>query len=61
MNKLIEAAIEHNASMDAAQAAVRIAYYGAEAQKGAFLPQLGANSNDSYQFQSGQQKFQGRR
>jgi len=59
LNKLIEAAIEHNASMDAAQAAVRIAYYGAEAQKGAFLPQLGANSNDSYQFQSGQQKYQG--
>jgi NodT family efflux transporter outer membrane factor (OMF) lipoprotein len=59
LNRLIEAAIEHNPSLESAEAAVRIAYYGAEAQKGAFLPSLGANSNDTYQYQSGQQKFQG--
>jgi NodT family efflux transporter outer membrane factor (OMF) lipoprotein len=59
LNKLVEAAIEHNPSLEAAESAIRIAYYGAEAQKGAFLPQLGANSNDTYQFQSGQQKYQG--
>lgn len=58
LNKLIEAAIAHNPSLDAAEAAIRISYYGAEAQKGFFLPTLQANSNDSYQFQSFQQKFQ---
>jgi NodT family efflux transporter outer membrane factor (OMF) lipoprotein len=58
LNKLVEASIAHNPSMDAAEAAIRIAYYGAEAQKGFFLPTLQANSNDSYQFQSFQQKFQ---
>ena len=40
LNALIEAAIERNASLQAAQAAIRIAYYQAEAQKGGFLPSV---------------------
>jgi NodT family efflux transporter outer membrane factor (OMF) lipoprotein len=52
LNKLIEASIEHNPSMDAARAAIRIAYYGAEAQKGFFLPTLAGNATDTYNYQS---------
>ncbi|BDV38086.1 histidine kinase [Methylocystis bryophila] len=59
LNALIEAAIEQNASLQAAQAAIRIAYYQAEAQKGGFLPQLTATSGDTYQFANYVQTFQG--
>ncbi len=59
LNALIEAAIEQNASLQAAQAAIRIAYYQAEAQKGGFLPQLNATSSDTYQFANFVQNFQG--
>ncbi len=47
LNRLIEASIEHNPSIQAAEAAIKVSYYSAEAQKGAFLPSLVANSNDS--------------
>ncbi len=47
LNRLIEASIEHNPSIQAAEAAIKVSYYTAEAQKGAFLPSLVANSNDS--------------
>lgn len=47
LNRLIEASIEHNPSIQAAEAAIKVSYYSAEAQKGAFLPALAANSNDS--------------
>jgi NodT family efflux transporter outer membrane factor (OMF) lipoprotein len=47
LNHLIEAAVEHNPSIQAAEAAVKVSYYAAEAQKGGFLPSLLLNSNDS--------------
>ncbi|RTL81928.1 MAG: efflux transporter outer membrane subunit [Hyphomicrobiales bacterium] len=47
LNRLIESSIEHNPSIQAAEAAIKVSYYTAEAQKGAFLPALAANSNDS--------------
>ncbi len=47
LNRLIEAAIEHNPSLQAAEAAIKFSYYTAETQKGGFLPQVVGNSNDS--------------
>lgn len=47
LNRLIEASIEQNASLQSAEAAIKVAYYTAESQKGGFLPTLIANSNDS--------------
>jgi NodT family efflux transporter outer membrane factor (OMF) lipoprotein len=55
LGKLIEAAIAHNPSLQAAEAAIRISYYNAEAQKGGFLPWLQFDSNDSRNLQSGVQ------
>jgi NodT family efflux transporter outer membrane factor (OMF) lipoprotein len=52
LNRLIESSIEHNPSLQAAEAAIRMAYYNAEAQKGAFLPTAIFNSTDSYNLQS---------
>lgn len=58
LNRLIAAAIEHNPSIDAAEASVKIAYFNAEAQKGAFLPTAAFNSTDNRLRQSFQQEFQ---
>ncbi len=55
LNKLIEASIQHNPSLQAAEAGVRVAFYTAEAQKGGFLPQILFESNDSSNLQSGVQ------
>jgi NodT family efflux transporter outer membrane factor (OMF) lipoprotein len=55
LSKLVEASIEHNPSLQAADASIRVAYYAAEAQKGLFLPSLLLNSNDSTNLQSGVQ------
>jgi NodT family efflux transporter outer membrane factor (OMF) lipoprotein len=52
LNALIEASIEHNASLQAARAAIRIAYYQAEAQKGGFLPQVQLDLSDTRNLQS---------
>lgn len=41
LNRLIEEAIAHNQSLQAAEASIRVAYFNAEAQKGFFLPQIG--------------------
>ena len=57
LSKLVEASIEHNPSLQAADASIRVAYYAAEAQKGFFLPSLLANSNDSTNLQSGVQNI----
>ena len=38
LNRLIEASIEHNPTLQAANASIRTAYFAAEAQKGGFLP-----------------------
>jgi NodT family efflux transporter outer membrane factor (OMF) lipoprotein len=58
LNKLIAASIAQNPTLQAAEAAIRMAYYNAEAQKGAFLPQVAFESNDSSVRQSFQQNFQ---
>lgn len=58
LNRLIEAAIERSPSLQAAEEAIKMAYYNAEAQKGAFLPTINFNSTDSYIRQSYQQQFQ---
>jgi NodT family efflux transporter outer membrane factor (OMF) lipoprotein len=47
LNRLIEASIEHNPSIQAAEAAIQVSYYAAEAQKGGFLPSVFLNSSDS--------------
>lgn len=46
LSRLVEAAVEHNPSIQAAEAAIKVSYYAAEAQKGGFLPSLLLNSND---------------
>ena len=45
LNDLIEDALRHNADLQSAQAALRVAYQNAEAQKGAFWPQVSGNYN----------------
>ena len=55
LNRLIEASIEHNPGLQAANAGVRMAYYNAEAQKGNFLPTVLFNSSDTTNLQSGVQ------
>ena len=52
LNALVEASIEHNASLQAAQAAIRIAYYQTEAQKGGFLPSIQLDSSNTRNLQS---------
>ena len=41
LNALVTNAIQHNQTLEAAEASIRIAYFNAEAQKGFFLPQIG--------------------
>jgi NodT family efflux transporter outer membrane factor (OMF) lipoprotein len=45
LNDLIEYALQHNADLQTAQAALRVAYQNAEAQKSAFWPTVGGNYN----------------
>ncbi len=52
LDTLVRESLEHNPSLEAAEAAIRIAYYNAEAQKGGFSPQIFLNSNDSQNLQS---------
>jgi NodT family efflux transporter outer membrane factor (OMF) lipoprotein len=47
LDSLVKESIQNNPSLQASEAAVRIAYYNAEAQKGGFFPQLFLNSSDS--------------
>ena len=47
LNKLIANAIEHNQTLEAAEASIRVAYFNAEAQKGLFLPQLALSPGGS--------------
>ncbi|SFK82770.1 efflux transporter outer membrane subunit [Methylocapsa palsarum] len=44
LDDLVRRAIAQNPTLDAAEAAIRVAYYAAEAQKGVSLPQISANS-----------------
>jgi len=49
LNELIEQGIAHNADLQAAEAAVRVAQANALAQRGALFPQVAANWNSSRQ------------
>jgi NodT family efflux transporter outer membrane factor (OMF) lipoprotein len=49
LNELIEQGIMHNADLQAAEAAVRVAQANALAQRGALFPQVAANWNSSRQ------------
>jgi len=53
LNALIGEALAHNPSLDAAEAAIRVASFNTDAARGSFLPQIGFNSNPSYTFSSG--------
>ncbi len=44
LTKLIQQAVDHNPTLEAAEAAIRVAHFTAEAQKGAWLPQLSGSS-----------------
>ncbi len=46
LNDLIEDALKHNADLQTAQAALRVAYQNAEAQKSAFWPTVTSNYNN---------------
>ena len=41
LNGIVTNAIQHNQTLEAAEASIRVAYFNAEAQKGFFLPQIG--------------------
>ena len=45
-------ALERNPTLEAADAAIRVAQYNADAATGVFLPQVTLNSNSSYQIYS---------
>ncbi len=52
LNKLVEASIEHNPSLQAAESSIKMAYFAAEAQKGGFLPTALLNWGDTTNYQS---------
>ncbi|WP_457798250.1 efflux transporter outer membrane subunit [Methylocystis sp. S23] len=52
LDALVRESLENNPSLQASEAAVRIAYYNAEAQKGGFFPQALLTSSDSNNLQS---------
>lgn len=51
LDTLVREALDHNPSLEASEAAIRIAYFNAEAQKGGFSPQifLGASASQNLQ------------
>ncbi len=49
LNDLIRLSVEHNPSLQSAEAAIKVANFNALAQRGLFLPQLGANYSASDQ------------
>ncbi|MGA8171864.1 MAG: efflux transporter outer membrane subunit [Methylocystis sp.] len=53
LDALIEEALARNPTLEAADAAIRVAQFNADAATGAFLPQVVLNSNSSYQLYSG--------
>lgn len=57
LDRLIQASISRNPTLQAAEAAIKSSYYVAEAQKGQFLPQAGLNSNDSVFLQSNNRSY----
>ena len=53
LNELIKMSVEHNPTLQSAEASIRIAQYNALAQRGLFFPQIGANYSPSEQQISG--------
>jgi NodT family efflux transporter outer membrane factor (OMF) lipoprotein len=53
LNELIRLSVEHNPSLQAAEAAIKVAQFNALAQRGLFFPQIGANYAPSIQQISG--------
>ena len=53
LDELIKMSVEHNPSLQSAEAAIRVAQYNALAQRGLFFPQIGANFTPSIQQISG--------
>ena len=49
LNDLIRQSVEHNPSLQAAEAAIKVAQYNALAQRGLFFPQVTGNSTSSQQ------------
>jgi NodT family efflux transporter outer membrane factor (OMF) lipoprotein len=47
LNELVKQSVEHNPNLQAAEAAIRVAQYNAQAQRGLFLPQVTGNSTSS--------------
>lgn len=43
LNNLIRMSVEHNPSLQSAEAAIAVAYFNAQAQRGLFFPQVSAN------------------
>ena len=52
LDTLVREALERNPSLAAADAAIGVAYYTAEAQRGTLLPQVGILANESQNLQS---------
>jgi len=52
LNDLIRQSVEHNPTLQSAEAAIRIANYNAQAQRGLWAPQLTGNSTSSQILQS---------
>ncbi|MGA8170403.1 MAG: efflux transporter outer membrane subunit [Methylocystis sp.] len=53
LDALIQEALDRSPTLEAADAAIRVAQYNADAATGAFFPQIGLNSNSSYTLSSG--------
>jgi len=49
LNALIKLSVEHNPTLQSAEAAIKVAQYNALAQRGLFFPQLTGNSTSSNQ------------
>lgn len=47
LNELVKQSVEHNPNLQAAEAAIRVAQYNAQAQRGLFFPQVTGNSTSS--------------
>jgi NodT family efflux transporter outer membrane factor (OMF) lipoprotein len=52
LDDLVKQSVEHNPTLQAAEAAIRVAQYNAQAQRGLFFPQLTGNSTSSKQLLS---------
>jgi NodT family efflux transporter outer membrane factor (OMF) lipoprotein len=44
LNELVKQSVDHNPNLQAAEAAIRVAQYNAQAQRGLFFPQVSANT-----------------